>query len=83
MEAARVAALRGHHVTLCEKDEQLGGTAFFASVVYPENGRLVDYLKAQVEKLPIDLRLGQEVTPDFVQQLAPDRVFGYIEGGNG
>ena len=26
MEAARVAALRGHAVTLCEKSERLGGT---------------------------------------------------------
>jgi len=74
MEAARVAALRGHHVTLCEKEDQLGGTAFFASIIYPENGRLVEYLKTQVQKLPIDLRLGQEVTPDFVKQLNPDQV---------
>jgi NADPH-dependent 2,4-dienoyl-CoA reductase/sulfur reductase-like enzyme len=34
----------------------------------------VDYLKTQIEKLPIDLRLGQEVTLDFVKQLGPARV---------
>ena len=37
MEAARVAALRGHHVTLCEKSERLGGTAgclHMATLIY-------------------------------------------------
>lgn len=32
MEAARVAALRGHHVTLCEKQNTLGGQLVPASV---------------------------------------------------
>jgi len=72
MEAARIAALRGHQVTLCEKSERLGGTLWFASLVYEPNGQLLDYLEAQVRKLPIDLRLGQEVTPSVVQQLRPD-----------
>jgi NADPH-dependent 2,4-dienoyl-CoA reductase/sulfur reductase-like enzyme len=72
MEAARVAALRGHQVTLCEKSERLGGTLWFASLVYEPNGQLLDYLEAQVRKLPIEVRLGQDVTPALVQQLRPD-----------
>jgi len=72
MEAARIAALRGHAVTLCEKSDRLGGTALFSALVYEANGRLVDYLERRVRALPIELRLGQEVTPAFVQQLRPD-----------
>ncbi len=72
MEAARVAALRGHQVILCEKTERLGGSAFFASLVYEVNGALVDYLQAQVRKLPIDVRLNQEVTPGIARHFRPD-----------
>jgi 2,4-dienoyl-CoA reductase-like NADH-dependent reductase (Old Yellow Enzyme family)/ribulose 1,5-bisphosphate synthetase/thiazole synthase len=74
MEAARVAALRGHKVILCEKSNRLGGTLFFASLVYEPNGRLIDYLEEQVRSLPIDVRLNQEVTPQLVKALAPDVV---------
>jgi len=72
MEAARVAALRGHAVTLCERSERLGGTAYFSSLVYEANGRLVEYLEAQVRALPIDVRLGKSVTPAVVRQLRPE-----------
>jgi 2,4-dienoyl-CoA reductase (NADPH2) len=74
MEAARVAALRGHQVTLCEKQQRLGGTFFFSSLLYEVNGKLVEYLATQIGKLPIDLRLSQEVTPSLVQELEPDVV---------
>ena len=74
MEAARVACLRGHQVTLCERSRQLGGTLFFAAIPYEPNGRLVDYLAGQIRKLPIDLRLGTEVTESVVDALAPDAV---------
>jgi 2,4-dienoyl-CoA reductase-like NADH-dependent reductase (Old Yellow Enzyme family) len=56
MEAARVAALRGHRVTLAERSDRLGGTLFFAALAYPENGKLLDYLVEQVKQLPIDVR---------------------------
>ncbi len=72
MEAARVAALRGHRVTLCEKTERLGGTALFSSLVCEVNGRLVEWLETQVRKLPIELRLDQEITPELVRELAPE-----------
>ena len=72
MEAARVAALRGHRVTLCEKEPRLGGTLYFSSLVWEENGKLAEYLETQVRKLPIDLRLGTEVDAALVQALRPD-----------
>jgi 2,4-dienoyl-CoA reductase-like NADH-dependent reductase (Old Yellow Enzyme family) len=72
MEAARVAALRGHRVTLVERSDRLGGTLFFAGLAYNPNGRLLDYLAAQVRSLPITLRLSTAATPALVAELAPD-----------
>jgi len=74
MEAARVAALRGHKVTLCERSGRLGGTAFFASIPYEPNGRLIRYLEQQVRNLPIQLRLGVDVDEALVAELSPDAV---------
>ena len=74
MEAARVAALRGHKVTLVERSDRLGGTLFFAGLAYPENGKLLDYLVEQVKQLPIEVRLSTEATPELLAQLKPDSV---------
>ena len=74
MEAARVAALRGHRVTLLEKAERLGGALFFSSLVYEPNGRLLDWLATQVRKAGVDIRLGVAATAERVQALAPDVV---------
>ena len=74
MEAARVAALRGHRVTLVERADRLGGTLFFAALAYTENGALLDHLVTQVRQLPIDVRLGTEATPALVAELRPDAV---------
>lgn len=74
MEAARVAVLRGHKVTLCEKSDRLGGALFFASLVYEPNGRLVDYLEEQVRALPMEIRLNQDVDAGLVRSLAPEVV---------
>ncbi|MDX1465310.1 MAG: FAD-dependent oxidoreductase [Halomonas sp.] len=74
LEAARVAALRGHKVTLVERGQRLGGTLFFAALAYAENGPLLDYLLAQVRQLPIDVRLGTEATPELVSELGADEV---------
>lgn len=72
MEAARVAALRGHQVTLVERSDRLGGTLFFAGLAYPENGPLLDYLVNQVRQLPIEVRLSTPVEVALVESLKPD-----------
>ena len=74
METARVAALRGHRVTLAEQSADLGGTVFFSSIVYPENGKLIDYLAEQVRQLGVDVRLGTTVDRGCLRALAPDVV---------
>ncbi|MFA4836845.1 MAG: NAD(P)/FAD-dependent oxidoreductase [Dehalococcoidia bacterium] len=74
MEAARVAALRGHSVTLSEKEKFLGGALFFASVMDPPKYRLVEYMERQIRQLKVHIRLGIEVTPEYVRNLKPDAV---------
>ncbi|MBF5004307.1 oxidoreductase [Diaphorobacter caeni] len=75
MEAARVAALRGHRVTLVERSDRLGGTLFFAALAYPENGRLLDYLARQMEHPNIDVRLSTTVDAALIDVLQPDEIF--------
>jgi len=74
MEAARVAALRGHEVTLYEKQDKLGGHLIEASI--PEHKKdikpLITWLSAQVEKAGADVVLGKEVTPELVAEIGPD-----------
>ena len=76
MEAARVAALRGHRVTLYEKNGALGGQLRIAGK--PESKRKIlwlhDYLAAQLKKLGVSIRLGVTVTPQMVQEVKPDAV---------
>lgn len=74
LEAARVAASRGHRVTLLERSRRLGGALVWASVVHPENEPFLDWLRAEVARAGVDVRLGTTATPDTVAALAPDAV---------
>jgi 2,4-dienoyl-CoA reductase-like NADH-dependent reductase (Old Yellow Enzyme family)/thioredoxin reductase len=74
LEAARLLSLRGHDVTLCERDGELGGQGRSAAAFEPENRPLIEYLIAEVRRLPVELRLGCVVTPDLVATLDPDAV---------
>jgi 2-enoate reductase len=77
MEAARVAALRGHGTTLWEKEAALGGNLIPASMPgFKEDYRdLLNYLSTQIEKLGVTIELGKEATPELVQQMNPDVIF--------
>lgn len=76
MEAARVAALRGHEVTLYEKESKLGGLLRLAAIVkYSELQDFEDiirYLKTQITKLGVNIRLGEEFNPSLAEELKPD-----------
>lgn len=74
MEVARVATLRGHQVHLYEASDRLGGTAFFSSIVYPENGRLIDYLRTQLNELRVNCHLRTQVTLELAASLKPDAI---------
>jgi 2,4-dienoyl-CoA reductase-like NADH-dependent reductase (Old Yellow Enzyme family)/thioredoxin reductase len=67
MEAARVAALKGHDVTLYEKRE-LGGALIEASIPdfkAPDLQPLVGYLKAQVAKTAVKVIAGEATVADL------------------
>jgi len=74
MEAARVAALKGHQVILCEKHQQLGGLMLVGGIHNEEVTAFVKWLVAQVKKLPVEVRLQTEVTPALVKEIKPDVV---------
>jgi 2,4-dienoyl-CoA reductase (NADPH2) len=60
LETARVAAARGHHVTLFEAAETLGGMAGAAG----PNGQLVDWLVSEVDAPGVSVATGTTVTAD-------------------
>lgn len=74
MEAARVSALRGHDVTLYEKNEKLGGHLIEATVPsFKEDLRnYKDWLIEQTKKLGVKIELGKEFTPQLVEDTKPD-----------
>ena len=74
MEAARVAAMRGHSVTLVEKSPHLGGTARFSSLTTPMNAELVRYLSTEISRLDVDIRTSTPVTATLVRDLDADVV---------
>jgi 2,4-dienoyl-CoA reductase (NADPH2) len=78
MEAARVAALRGHDVTLYEKTKRLGGLVPLAAMVkgtkLEDLPALLAYLERQIKKLGVSIRLGQEVNAAVVAAERPDAV---------
>ncbi len=80
MEAARIAALRGHEVILCERHGALGGLMLLGGVHNEEITAFVNWITAQIGKLPIDVRLKTEVTPALVKEIKPDAVILAIGG---
>lgn len=76
MEAARVAAMRGHHVTVYERREALGGV--LQPAAKPEFKRelrkMISWWTDQLDALGVTVRLGQEVTASSTVLLAADAV---------
>jgi 2,4-dienoyl-CoA reductase (NADPH2) len=74
MEAARIACEQGHAVTLYEKSSQLGGLLSLASTMHRDNYRFLDYLRAEMQRLPVNIKLDTEITPEFVRAQKADAV---------
>ena len=86
MEAARVAALRGHKVTLFEKSGRLGGRLWLASMIKGSDIEdvkpVIKYLTRQInERSSVTVRLNTEVTPELISREKPDVVV-IATGGN-
>jgi len=77
MEAARVAALKGHRVTLWEKANTLGGNLVPAAVpAFKQDYRnLIGYMSGQIKQAGVKIELNKEATPELVAQMKPDVIF--------
>ncbi len=78
MEAARIAAERGHEVVLYEKDPRLGGLVPLAAIVKdcetPELLDFVHYEERELRKSKVTVHKGTAVTPDIVRTEKPDAI---------
>lgn len=84
MEAARVAAMRGHEVILYERQHKLGGQLPLAAVIkgleVEDLVALVRYLRTQITNLGVKVRLGKEVNLPVIEEIKPDVVILAIGG---
>jgi 2,4-dienoyl-CoA reductase-like NADH-dependent reductase (Old Yellow Enzyme family) len=73
LECARVAALKGHDVTLYEKAKELGGQALMAEKLpgREEMGGLVRWQKIQLPQAGVKVVLGTEVTAEMILKMNP------------
>ncbi len=76
MEAARICALRGHSVTLLEKEGRLGGAVelLARNPLNSEFGNLVTFLAGQMARLGVDVRVCKRAQSEDVKGLNPDVV---------
>jgi 2-enoate reductase len=76
MEVARIATMRGHQVTLYEKNRELGGHVIEASVpdFKKDDARLLDWYKNELKELKVKIKLGRAVSPELVETENPDVV---------
>ena len=84
MEAALVAAQRGHEVTLYEKSSKLGGLVPIAALVKDLETdvllELISYFKYQLTKEGVTIKMKKEVTPAFIEEIKPDAVILALGG---
>jgi 2,4-dienoyl-CoA reductase (NADPH2) len=76
LEAARVAALRGHKVTVYEKQDRLGGRWYLGCQV-PEKDhfyQVIEHFADQAVKHGARIEMGRSITAADVDELKPDAV---------
>ena len=76
LEAAWVAAARGHEVTLLERDDALGGAIRLAAQLpgRAEMAAVADWRAGECSRQGVDVRLGVAADAETVLGLAPDAV---------
>ena len=76
LQAAATAAERGHHVTLLESSEQLGGQMYLAAfpISKQDISHGVKYLIRKVRTSGVDIRTGTAADIQMVKNLQPDAV---------
>jgi 2,4-dienoyl-CoA reductase-like NADH-dependent reductase (Old Yellow Enzyme family)/thioredoxin reductase len=76
LEAARVAAERGHRVTLAEASDKLGGQ-FRLAGLQPRRSQIIDYiewLERQINKLQVRVLMNAPLDADEVRAIGADEV---------
>ncbi len=76
LNAARIAAKRGHMVSLYEKQSTLGGQLLLGSASFykKEMLTLIDFLVKQIDKSGIECHFNVEATIDTIKEKRPDVV---------
>jgi 2,4-dienoyl-CoA reductase (NADPH2) len=77
LEAARVAALRGHEVFLYEKSSRLGGLMPLAAMVKGTHEKIMDFVNwliGQMDTLGVVVKTGKNVDLSVVEKVDPDVV---------
>jgi NADPH-dependent 2,4-dienoyl-CoA reductase/sulfur reductase-like enzyme len=76
MEAARVARLRGHEVSIWERDAELGGKLEVAAAAPSKREVLLyrDHQTRVIRELGVEVHTGTEVTSSVIDEVAPDVV---------
>ena len=75
LEFAYVAASRGHEVHVFERDDHLGGQIWHAGKgLYGDEELMgmINYQQTMCKKHGVDFHLGQEVTPELLDEQSPD-----------
>ncbi len=74
MEAARIAAERGHDVTVLERRNFTGGTVRILgnTNLMHEFKNLSDYHSHELKRLGVEVKTGVEATVDLIAELKPD-----------
>jgi 2,4-dienoyl-CoA reductase-like NADH-dependent reductase (Old Yellow Enzyme family)/thioredoxin reductase len=84
LEAARLAALKGHRVILYEKESEVGGLIRLSSnmprVYMAELSNVVNWQKHELARLPVEIKLEVEATPEMVRQDGAEVVILAIGG---
>ncbi len=76
LECARIAAIRGHDVTLVEKESVLGGTVKIAAVppFKKRLAKLIKWYEVQLKKLGVKVMTNTVATPELIKKVNPDCV---------
>ncbi len=78
MQAARIAAERGHEVRLWDKGHYLGGATPLANMVkgfeVDELDRFIAFFRRRIGKVGVTVELGREFDPEVLDRVHPDAV---------
>ena len=78
MQAAEIAAMRGHEVTLFEKRKELGGQIIIGSsfprVYTKELELVVKWLSKRLKELGVNVQTGREMTSGVLSEMKPEIV---------